>query len=125
MTGERRLSPQADGAAEPTASAAGHPAGVFWEPAAWCPVSGKLLRMGIEVLHPSVTHLRQRRDGIASGAAADRQSERRALSVIVCNTRGSKLSMPAKTESQVQRFRHAAAGALFGSFKHLIEKAEQ
>jgi hypothetical protein len=36
-----------------------------------------------------------------------------ALSVIVCNTRGSKLSMPAKTESQVQRFRHAAAGALF------------
>jgi hypothetical protein len=48
-----------------------------------------------------------------------------ALSVIVCNTRGSKLSMPAKTESQVQRFRHAAAGALFGSFKHSIEKAEQ
>jgi hypothetical protein len=68
--------------------------------------------MGIEVLHPSVTHLRQRRDGITSGPAADRQTELSALSVIACDPRGSKLSMPAKTEGQEQRFRHAAAAAL-------------
>jgi len=85
----------------------------FWEPAAWCPVSGKLLRMGIEVLHPSVTHLRQRRDGITSGPAVDRGTELSALSMIACDPRKSKkTSMPAKTEGQEQRFRHAAAAAL-------------
>ena len=41
----------------------------FWEPAAWCPISGKLLRMGVEVLHPSVTPLATDETRLRQGAA--------------------------------------------------------